>query len=291
MVSHIGGDELTTTDNSAGVRQCRPPCPVSLFDMTASDEESAAKQEAEVAGAERRLQAAGVNPSMYLVDTVEDLRGRCGLRASEYDVTQAAGLMRRLLLDSTGLVAIANRGPRMAIEYRWFASFQYTAPGGFWMWSLASDPDMHSTVLDGLTLAPGVVRPDPALLMYTGKRDQFLQEPVIVQPTGEPGRKPKDEPHVKVSQLVSQFANRLGGVHVEASGTDLPILAQALDTNPQLVTDCLATIGRIIVHALEPLCGLAFLNERRRLAEDQKARLQQVLAAIQPSGGAPSETP
>ena len=41
---------------------------------------------------------------MLLIDTVEDLRSRTGLRATEYDVTQAAGLIRRLLIDTYPLM-------------------------------------------------------------------------------------------------------------------------------------------------------------------------------------------
>jgi hypothetical protein len=42
-----------------------------------------------------------MNPQHLFLDTLEDLRRRTDLRATEYDMVQAAGLPRRLLLDDT----------------------------------------------------------------------------------------------------------------------------------------------------------------------------------------------
>lgn len=61
------------------------------------------------------------------LDTVEDLRRRCDLRASEYDLVQAAGLLRRLLIDEKRLWELVNRRHRVRIECVWTRIGVYNA--------------------------------------------------------------------------------------------------------------------------------------------------------------------
>ena len=48
-----------------------------------------------------------------LLETVKDLRRRCALRATDDDIIQVAGLVRRLLLDETKLWAEANKALKL----------------------------------------------------------------------------------------------------------------------------------------------------------------------------------
>lgn len=60
-----------------------------------------------------------VEANEAFIETVEDLRRRCDLRATEYDMVQAAGLIRRLLIDGTSLWVQVNRSFKTKPTVEW----------------------------------------------------------------------------------------------------------------------------------------------------------------------------
>lgn len=194
-----------------------------------------------------------MDPRSAFIATVEDLRSRSALTASEYDRTQAAGLIRRLVLDGQRLMDHANRTARLKIECEWHSIYRLT-PGGFWIWDLQTDPAMYSTYLAGEGVA------DLSVLSRAPKRvkiGKFMREPVIIRKTDQ-SLSPDGE-HVTVHAIIDEFANRRGGVHIDTARSTDPLLSLAL-TAPSFVHVALGVIGRVITRALEPLVAVSYIE-------------------------------
>jgi len=99
------------------------------------------------------------------------------------------------------------------------------------------------------------VTPEDARLLTvaSGNLDKFLRQHVIVQ-----GPTITVDEQLTVHGLIGEFANKLGGVHVDVRGSEIDILNRALDEAPEMVFGALAAVGRIIVRAIEPLSAKVF---------------------------------
>ena len=159
--------------------------------------------------------------------------------------------MRRLLMDEAPLLHTVNRRLKLKFEFRWFGVFGNTS-NGLLIWAPTSDPDMFSRVLASKWV-PQTPEDTRLLTVASGNLDKFLRQHVIVQsPTDTVNEQ------LTVHGLIGEFANKLGGVHVDVKGTEIDILNRALDEAPGMVFAALATVGRIIVRAIEPLSAKVF---------------------------------
>lgn len=197
-----------------------------------------------------------MHPLILLVDTVEDLRSRCGLRASEYDVTQAAGLMRRLLVDGRAVVPMVVKMLRLDDPvFRSQPSFRLDSTG-LLIWTMISDPDMFSHTMQRRYGGPA----STGLKPHEDDLVRFLTRPVIFDNTVSVRQPPEDmDPTDKVSvrQLIKDFANEHGGVHGSLTGLSRePLIQRALNANPNFVFEAIAAMGRIVVRSLDPLCAV-----------------------------------
>ena len=177
--------------------------------------------------------------------------------------------MRRLLLDKSPLVHTVNRRLRMDLKFRWFGVFGDTA-SGLLIWTVAADPDMFSTLIAPTIPVETRTAQDARLLtVANGNHVKFLRQRVIVQgPT-----KTVDE-YITVEGVIDEFANKLGGVHVDVNGSQVAVLNRALTEAPDMVFGAVASMGRIIVRALEPLSAKVFDDaQAARRAPGYRVRL------------------
>lgn len=189
------------------------------------------------------------------LDAVHDLRCRSGLRANAYDVSQAAGIMRRLLIDSRATLLDqvkrkTNFDPRF---HPGQAELNHNG-GGLQI-------DLRGLYVDRFSYAAfddprGLAKEDPRIVLpHTSlTKGQFLGLQVAreVVDAGPVDRKRV----VTVQDLITLYANKLGGVHVEADikpdGTLLADLLQREDY-ARYMRDTVAALGRVVVEALHPL--------------------------------------
>ncbi len=194
------------------------------------------------------------------LDTLEDLRRRTDLRASEYDAVQAAGLVRRLLLDKTPLYAEANRDRRAKIEFRWSQTFVAlgTQSAGAWIPYLWLDPELAS-----LKDMPPELLPAFAGAQRAGSLHKFLAFEVVqvqwLRPTPDA---PSQLTHVRVKEVIQHYAHREGGVHFDASPADNAALEVIRQASELALRMTLIAISRIAYRALEPLAARIVLEER-----------------------------
>jgi hypothetical protein len=192
-------------------------------------------------------------PEDVFVDTLEDLRRRCDLRATPYDMLQASGLMRRLLIEQLWVP------PNRQIEHKPVfrireafvcASTEKEHGVTAWVPGLLADPELTSIFMSRY---PSVDPPDapPQAL----KASKFLKWKIVHASVG--GRKES----VTVHELTKHFANTQGGVHFDRQGKSasapldrLPLQAES----PLLYT--LVALGRITVKALEPIASAILLR-------------------------------
>ncbi|MEV5210958.1 hypothetical protein AB0K35_26135 [Micromonospora sp. NPDC053740] len=192
-----------------------------------------------------------MGPEDLFLDTLEDLRRRSDLRASEYDMVQVAGLVRRLLLDGQRLWVEANKAYRMRPVCSW-STVVITA--GTYEGATACismhwlDPMLEDLILD-LRLPSGVAR-ESLVPPQTGNLDAFLRYRVAV--AGELG--------VTASQLVTHYANREGGVHYDSTPPILPLLGALRGDHDYALRLTVLAIGRIVHRALEPLAARIVLS-------------------------------
>jgi hypothetical protein len=170
------------------------------------------------------------------LDTLEDLRRRTNLRAAEYDMVQAAGLLRRLVLDKSPLWAEVNREHRLKPECVWQRLHVATAArnGPAWVpwWWL--DPEIHD-------MHPLHAR--ETLEPWRGPIGKFLQHVVI-----------RRAPHeLTVQELISHYAHWEGGVHFKTSPPQSDLLSDIREESEEALRLTVLAIGRIIHRALTPL--------------------------------------
>jgi hypothetical protein len=139
-----------------------------------------------------------MNFDNLFVDTVEDLRRRCHLRASEYDMVQAAGLIRRLTIDKHSLWELVNREHRLVIQYVWNDVAVAHRSGAF-ISTLWLDPALWEVKADAIV--PAELRTELPSAVRTSSIPQFLKAVVVSRELAE----------VSVHQLVKHYANREGG--------------------------------------------------------------------------------
>lgn len=191
------------------------------------------------------------------IETIEDLRARCDLRASEYDMVQAAGLIRRLLIDGTPLWTQINRDIRSSIEFEWMTvrkmatgniDAQVMTPG------LALDPVLFRALIQNKITDPDVRRELLAIPPHTGNVEKFLKSPVV-DTKGENGMV-----EVSVRELIKHYANREGGVHYGAGQSENSILEDSRRFADEDFRYTILACGRIVYRTLEPLAAAALLR-------------------------------
>ncbi|UKJ63941.1 hypothetical protein H1Q78_00095 [Cellulosimicrobium cellulans] len=172
-----------------------------------------------------------------LVGTMEDLRHRCRLSAidSRYEVVQASGLLRRLLIDGSALGPLVARQVGIVPAFTWYSVHQGDGGPG-----LLLDPvilaevagEKHLNALSGA--------------LHTEGLKEFLKQPVI----SVPGHR------VTIRELIKHYANVEGGVHV-AVERESPnaVLSAALESEHQeeVLRQTLVAVGRVTYRALEPV--------------------------------------
>lgn len=192
-----------------------------------------------------------MNLAGILVTTVEDLRNRSRLTASEYDVVQASGLLRRLLLDGSAVApqAIKSLGLE-APSYEWVSVYAGQVSGAF------LDPALLKSV--GQTLLVS----DPTLLgaFHVGSLEDFLAVRVATSTAG----------NVTVKDLIRHYAIVEGGVHYGQARNPIPQPLQTLLADPiyePRLRETVAAIGRIVSTALSGPAMIALHPEMRGVFE------------------------
>lgn len=193
-----------------------------------------------------------MTPEDLLLDTMRDLRHRTDLRASEYDMVQASGLIRRLLLDGSGsLVHRVNRRFRMKFTCRWGRlNVAVAARGGAaWVPMHWLDPDLYllrtaAMPREGVDAMPEIPEPREGTLR------QFMGSAVV---RGDGSQ------HVRVDQLLGHYANREGGVHHGVGPADSALLEAVRCESEEALRLTVLASARIIYRALEPLAAVASL--------------------------------
>jgi hypothetical protein len=94
-----------------------------------------------------------------------------------------------------------------------------------------------------------------------GDLQKFLAERVVQVAPGA-GAPIPDDPDgiVTVVELVSHYANRLGGVHYDPT-PGKAVLVKALEQSAIDLNLTMSAIGRIVIRALDPLAARLFMND------------------------------
>jgi len=180
------------------------------------------------------------------IDTVDDLRKRSILRGTDYDAVQAAGLMRRLLLDDKKLIHRANKLTKAKIEFRWHPIMVLGTPR-----LVVATPMVDPVVGRPALLAYGLAEKVGAPRF--GNIDAFLRMTVVRYGGGANA--------VTAGQLIAHYANRMGGVHVDMDRTvDNPALKEALEEIPDQLRAIIASLGRVTVAGLDPLAATLYFK-------------------------------
>lgn len=173
-----------------------------------------------------------MNLNAVFLETVEDLRARCSLTATEYDAVQASGLLRRLLTDGT------------PVAPRFIASEQLPQPTYRWMSvylgevsSIFLDPEVYEA-----TGALEVLRariPEIDGIIREGALEDFLAAQI--------------SSGITVKDLIRRYSHVEGGVHHGARNDGEPARLESLLTSPVYeprLRLTLVAIGRIVCRAL-----------------------------------------
>lgn len=216
-----------------------------------------------------------MTPENIFLDTLEDLRIRCHLRASEYDMVQASGLMRRLLMDSAPLWSRANRTWRLKVTVEWSrtrVAYKTDSGRGYWIPALWLDPMLGelkeftspTLVVEGpdRTLVPAAPDATPLkLVLRTGNLQAFLRYEAI-RPGSVRDETPHDNGPITVGQLIKHYANREGGVHYDESPADESTIEDIRLTSDEPLRHTILSAGRIVCRAMEPLAAALLLADR-----------------------------
>jgi hypothetical protein len=177
-----------------------------------------------------------MEPDRLFIETVSDLQRRIEPGTAEYDLLTAAGLLRKLLLDSEPLVHRVNRDRRLKIRYR----VNNRQP----IWKLAGSPRPVMWSMEGGFDPDSVARSEPVEV----SQDNLLDSVVMLFKSHE----------VTVRDLISHAANVRGGVHLGQPHTEkekaLSELASTLEIGGYpAATSVLQAIGRVALKGLAPL--------------------------------------
>lgn len=177
----------------------------------------------------------------HFVNASEDLGGRCRLTATEYDAAQAAGIVRRLLIDGNPLAVQASKITKETPVFTW-TRHMYTDPdwgfivSGHWL-----DPALTTT---------GYREPLGADVhnLRTGESPALLAAEVM--------RYGSDKADfLSVRDLVKWLANDEGGVHVNMIND--PGLRErfrkAQTLTPWHTKWTMIAISRVVYRGLEPM--------------------------------------
>lgn len=172
------------------------------------------------------------------LETVEDLRARCSLTATEYDAVQASGLLRRLLTDG------------QAVAPRFIAAWELRPPTYRWM--SAYHGDVSSLLLDPeISESTGVIeRLQAERSCHTGSLVEFLKVNIS---TG-----------VTVKDLIRHYAHAEGGVHHGANRERIDSRLASLlasEANELKLRLTLVAIGRIVCRALAGASAVAAIPD------------------------------
>lgn len=190
-----------------------------------------------------------MNAEDLFIDTLEDLRRRCDLRAGEYDMVQVAGLIRRLVLD--GLWSTVNQEHRLKPTCSWGrlrVALRLSSGEAAWLPMVWLDP-----LLTDLKLAKELAPESrPEVGPWTGTLSKFMKHDAIVAGAD----------HVGVEELVRYYANRAGGVHHDPRPPDNPLLALLSFEADEGLRYTILAAGRVIYRSLEPLAALIILGRQ-----------------------------
>ncbi|WP_275002386.1 hypothetical protein [Promicromonospora iranensis] len=173
------------------------------------------------------------------VDAVEDLRVRTRLNASEYDVGQAAGLLRRLLTDSSPLGPRAAKLVGFSPEFRWFVAYGHEVrASGSLQWEL--DP----VAVTALNLGDEAEKLIDESWTRRGSHHDLLGTPLFSL----------GSPEITLKWLVRHVAHDEGGVHVGMSKDTPERLRRVYESKDRLILVwTLKALGRVVVRGYEPL--------------------------------------
>lgn len=194
-----------------------------------------------------------MTPDDVFLATLEDLRLRCRLDASEYDMIQAAGLLRRLLLDSVPLWTRVNREVKLKLTAEWSrgrVAHHSVSGDGAWIPGLWLDPVLHDLWARDLDI-PGVPV-SAADFRESGNLQAFLQHETVL---GEDGT-------VSIQELITHYANREGGVHYDEGAAKNPLIEDIRQAADEPLRHTLLAASRIVVRAFEPLAAAVHLKNR-----------------------------
>ncbi len=197
-------------------------------------------------------------------ETVEDLRLRSSLTSTSYDAVQAAGLMRRLLIDGG---AVADRATKELRERGWYerkpvcawgvAFILRTGPSGsVWVSREQLDPALMEPLFN-LDRAPDALDG----WIRRGSVKDLLKVTVLEPDDSEIGAVPS----VTAQQLIQHFAIVLGGVHHGARPRTPPpeLILRAVEVAMPDLLWVMRALGRIVVRAYEPLVCAAIVKGYR----------------------------
>lgn len=177
------------------------------------------------------------------VDTVEDLRVRTRLNASEYDVAQGAGLLRRLLTDGTPLGPTLAKAAGFTPTFEWYAAYQGADEDASLRYAI--DP----VVVDAM-LSVGQMKGSAsdhgnhlANAVRRGSHHDLLATPFFGTGT----------PEITLKWLVRHLAHDEGGVHVGMSKDTPERLRRVYEADRRLLMWTMTALGRVVVRAYEPL--------------------------------------
>ncbi len=200
------------------------------------------------------------------LETMEDLRRRCDLRATEYDMAQVAGLLRRLLLDEKQLWEHANRAFQFKPMCEW-SGIETALPTGVFLGRLWLDPTLWEVFFE-MTFSETdrrALNQAGVSGRHTGGLRQFLRHPAVRERSlgAEADAAAAHPPLVAtVADLIKHFANREGGVHYDPSVSHHPLLERLRAEHDMALRLTLLAAGRILHRAMEPLAVRIALRGR-----------------------------
>lgn len=193
------------------------------------------------------------------LDTMEDLRRRCDLRASEYDMVQVAGLLRRLTLDDHRPWERVNEKYRLVVRCTW--STMNAGVEGAYLPRLWLDPALWEVFVATHYVDVPEGFAELVLKTRTESMRTFLRAKVVTESfVGHTQQQPLT---ATVEDLILHFSNREGGVHWDPTPAKHPLLERTLVSNDLALRQTLLATGRVIHRALEPLAvrvGLDLLD-------------------------------
>ena len=192
------------------------------------------------------------------VETVEDLRKRCDLRASEYDMVQASGLIRRLLMDGPPLWHAVNKTYKTKPLFRWVpmrAAVRGDLSQNVMAAGLAFDP----VIAEAMATLTGE-QEEHELVEFarqSGNHDKFLATKVV----DRLGTRDVQQ-SATVRDLIKHYANREGGVHHDPGGKSTnEFIEQIRHFADEDLRRTLLACGRIVVRTLEPMAAALMLKD------------------------------